>query len=788
MKRTLLIIASALIVLPQYGFNINSNYTPESLSINYSIENYQQVTNDEFPGTVSYNSEGFAQIRTTGKPSVLTRLETFQIPLGMKIADIQINATIDTVKAEYSPSTPTYIEGENVEITPIDKYSGVWPSQNAELAAIESYRGRKLGRLAIYPIQYNYDKKEIYLTKSLSINIIFDETTSILKSSATQTFKTKGLLSSILTIPTLEEDIEDVDIQPYALEAIFQNYGKNAPLYLIVTPDEFLTQANRFAEWKQKMGYSVVIESRQKTELQDPQNTYDLIKEYYEEGNLDYVLIFGGGNYIVPFQRNMNIYDRDNNLLDYYSDYAFACLDGEDDYLSDVVIGRMPANSLNEITTMVSKSIEYESNPPVEHNSFFKNALHFSEWDGKTTQDASIFIQTIETLKDCIENDAYGFEANINRKYYARTAEGANPLKYKNGTYIPNFLRPSNFNWNITATDITNEINKGVSYVLFRGHGAVDTWSYAGYKSSNAASLNNKGYYPIVFAITCQSGTFYHPTLRPNGKMSICEAFLANNNGGAAAAIGACRESWSGYNEYLMAGIFDAMFPGVISNFTVPGTTNITLTSNPNTIEIGSVLQIGQERMMSRTYNSIYGGINKYGRMNREIYNCLGDPALKIYRKTPIYLKPDVEVSENSIKLYHNNRNLVAYSPGTTGITYLAEKNNSYYELSNYSKYFRFALIGDGYEPIFFSVDDLINNQFDNSVKILSVEKEENGYIVNYSGDTDNIAVSLYDIYGNKVDTTLGEQGTARLNGNKTISIVVLYKDGILQDTRRVLP
>ncbi len=52
----------------------------------------------------------------------------------------------------------------------------------------------------------------------------------------------------------------------------------------------------------------------------------------------------------------------------------YACLNGPNDKIPDVIYGRIPAYSLEEANTIIEKSINYEKNPTGDE-AFFNNHL-----------------------------------------------------------------------------------------------------------------------------------------------------------------------------------------------------------------------------------------------------------------------------------------------------------------------------------------------------------------------------------------------------------------------------
>jgi len=113
-------------------------------------------------------------------------------------------------------------------------------------------------------------------------------------------------------------------------------------------------------QWKRKLGHEVTLTPL--SEIGASPHNYD-IKNYIQNAYLswdvppEFVILVGDvtGNYIIPsfyVDGYLTLYD--------VSDHPYTLLDGTD-YFPDIFIGRISIQSLMDLTTIISKIINYEA-------------------------------------------------------------------------------------------------------------------------------------------------------------------------------------------------------------------------------------------------------------------------------------------------------------------------------------------------------------------------------------------------------------------------------------------
>ncbi|MEA3431721.1 MAG: C25 family cysteine peptidase, partial [candidate division WOR-3 bacterium] len=142
--------------------------------------------------------------------------------------------------------------------------------------------------------------------------------------------------------------------------------------YLIITHDDFYNAILPFAEWKHKKGIwtEVVKFSDINTGAPDSADIHNYIKWAYTNWlvPLEYVLLVGDVDFLACGYRPGSGCMPDGK---YATDHCYSLIAG-DDIFSDVYVGRLPANTTVECSTMVDKLINYERNPYMTATDWYK--------------------------------------------------------------------------------------------------------------------------------------------------------------------------------------------------------------------------------------------------------------------------------------------------------------------------------------------------------------------------------------------------------------------------------
>lgn len=158
-----------------------------------------------------------------------------------------------------------------------------------------------------------------------------------------------------------------------------------------------------------------------------------------------------------------------------------------------LAVGRLPAQTVDQMATMVAKTLSYEQGD------------RSAEWRRRALLTA--------------DNDEPGFAAEA--------AEFADRLTGYTAQTIT-----IDGDGAEARTAVRQAFEAGTGFIGYFGHGSVTLWAQEKIMAADdAAKLSNREL-PIVFTVTCLSGLFEHPNIS-----SLGEALLRAENGGAVAGL-----------------------------------------------------------------------------------------------------------------------------------------------------------------------------------------------------------------------------------------------------------
>lgn len=586
--------------------------------VNYTFTNAVIQNDKQFPSTIFWKVEGFGMNQTSGEPCTLRREDSFAIPDGCSAKVEVMDSVCRYFKYELTPARLPQFESSSDDysqdnVVEIKQYEGYKPTTLVSMLGTQAYRGHGMCSVAISPMQYDHKGKTIRAYTSITYRITFVPTSTDAKIrgeelSVDDNFINNNIIGGerFISVNTRSTDVARQDVKDY----------------LIISTSTYSSAAKRFAEWKRLMGFNTHVNIRDDWTETMVKNVVD---DAYEDMPALYYLLIIGDHEDVPAKQ----------LTQYVTDFYYGCMD--DDYVQDVYCGRLSVSTLEEANIVVDKIINYERNPPT-NRSFYENALHCAYFQDNNRDNFADrrFAQTSEDVRTYVM--AKG--KSVQRVYY--TPSNVTPLfwntpSYSCGESIPEELKKPEFAWNGNFSDINNAINDGVLYVLYRGHGYDTGWAYPNYPKYRLQGLFNNNLLPIVFSMTCETGMF--------NENCFAEAFLRNNNGGCVAIYGATEKSFSGYNDVLVAGMFDAIWPTPGLSIRIPYRNDPISRAPAPTYTLGQILQQGMARVVET-----YGSTNSTTKCTKELFHCFGDPSMKIFTDPPTaFTDVSISRSENEI-------------------------------------------------------------------------------------------------------------------------------------------
>jgi hypothetical protein len=511
-------------------------------------------------------------------------------------------------------------------------------------------RGHRIVMLKVHPIQTNPVTLETKAYAQIEVRIKYSQLAQVQAIPKRLYSRAFEQLLKRTVLNYQDPKRFDLDIDNRADDG--SNKERTGCDYLILTHQTFYNAGDpnnpvvRLASWKQREGLRVRI-----VDVATIANgqTYNGIKQYlqnaYDTWNLvpSYVLLIGDAD-LIPV-RYLTKHPLHSDTLT-GTDLYYSTLDGSDLY-PDIYLGRLSVDTLAQATTVIDRILNYEQNPPINAN-FYNQILFcalFEDVDGaggngNGTEDRP-WIENVEDVRTYLLG--LGYQAD--RVYTTSSGWPGNPLaakpaNYEDGTALPAALTPptgGTFGWNGTPNDVSNDINAGRFLVTYRDHGNRTTWQANNFNNTDADNLTNGNLAPVVLDLACQNGWFDNETddaALGTGVNDEClaEHFIRNANGGAVAIMAACRDSWTGCNDFLMFGMHKAIWPNYVPNPPITGYPAIpTMDSNPLP-GMGQIMNFGKFYMCRA-----YGSSTKRD-LTMEIYHLFGDPEMPIWSTAPVRL------------------------------------------------------------------------------------------------------------------------------------------------------
>ena len=310
--------------------------------------------------------------------------------------------------------------------------------------------------------------------------------------------------------------------------------------YIIITCDDFYNEIAPLALYRQ--GQGLKVETVKLTDVYDEFN-YGISSPYaikyflnytytqWKKPAPTYVLLVGDATYDFRDDEGFGFTDYLPTFLFYNQEFGetawddwFACFDSDTDIFPEMLIGRFPAKTAQEVTNMVNKTIAYENVDLSE--SWTKNAVFVADNSG--------VFESISNTLGSVLTDKYT----------------------KLNLYLASYG-----NSNTCKQDIIQKINLGALLVNYTGHGGIQSW--AGevpdqdiFKNSDIALLNNKDKYPFVITLNCVNGYFIQPMYNE----CLAEELLRAQDKGAVGVLAPSGMSLTTHQQILAEGVYDSLF------------------------------------------------------------------------------------------------------------------------------------------------------------------------------------------------------------------------------------
>lgn len=630
------------------------------VTLQWTLDSYTVNTTEQYSSVEFAGGSGLYAVGSPNLPSQQTFIEA---PMDAQIVINIENPVVETTTVEkpIAPAQEPDVDTVGAEQVLTRNFAinreayastEAFPSQVVEVAYDGIMRGRRLILVRINPIQYVAATGELRVHKSLRANIEF-----------------RGATRSIADTDNAMDPIARALIKNYQPA---RQQSRGGAECLIITPADLQENAQQLAAWKNQKGTKAKVEVIGNNVVES--NVKDIIKANYP--SVKFVMIVGDHPRIPLSTQKASRHPMGKERLDLLgigdaavpSDLYYTCLEG-DDYYPDVYLGRIPANNKEEADVLIGKLLKYQKNPAT--GDFMKRFLLCGEFQYQYRQKNTaerLFCETAFTIWNSL-NDRYDFPAETigtgsyglgHTQYFFRTAKDENdPLRP--GTYrskirdaegpVKNCEMPAHWTKNIVSnSQATNNTldywEKGAFLVQHRDHGSYTSWGKPAVRDSDVANLTNGDKLPILFSINCLTGGM------DQSRDCFVEAALKNKNGGAAAAIGSTRVSYSWWNDRLCDGFYTCLFG---SDYDCLDTGVKLPKAHTFSKQLGVVLNFGKMYLALNYPSNPFGTKYDYTETEFYLFQCIGDPEMQIWTGNPTKMDVSTATTRNGLSVSVTN-------------------------------------------------------------------------------------------------------------------------------------
>jgi hypothetical protein len=603
-----------------------SNISNLEMEVNLSEINFSKIKTENRETYYLAQIENFAANHNISEPNIPVYRQLIEIPFGAEVKaeviilkDTVISLSDFNIDSQLYPVIAPVIKSNNakpvVEINEriynSDKFYSI---DLIEIEKMGIMRAANIARVNYSPISYNPVKNQLKIITKAKIKIEFSEF------NIAETLENKQLYQA----PSNSVVNKNL-INSGAFGSNVKSQSQYPLTYVIVADTMFRAELQDFVKWKNQQGYRVI-----EAYLQNPAvgSTTNSIKSYlqglYNNASSSnpaptHLLLVGDVAQLPAF----NSLGYGAHVTDlYYAEYT-------NDIFPEVLYGRFPASTKQELENMVEKSIYYEEYQ-MANSSYLSNAILVGGYD-----------------------NTFGPTHGNGQVNYANN----NYFNSSNNITSNTFFHPSSSN---NSNQIKALADSGAGFINYTAHGTHLGWQSPSFTVSDVANMTNLNKYPVVVSNACLTNEF---------DKSVCfgEALLRAEKKGAIAHIGASNNTYWDEDFYWSVG-----YGNIGPNQTYAGSglgyyDKLFHTHgeprNQWSVSTSEMIYAGN---LAVTQSSNY--VNYYW----EVYHVMGDPSLIPYLWEPSPITTsfnNILMGTNSLQVSTAADALVALSQNDTLIT-----------------------------------------------------------------------------------------------------------------------
>ena len=511
MKKTGLLFCLLLVnfisIAQETEITLLSN-NPSSIVLHYNFGKYTlntQLINGEV--TVYPEMINATPLLDAKAPDLSKISESITIPKGATVSYEIINELyVDIENTTVRPSKGNLYR--NVDPTKIPyEFGAVYSKDNwypkSLVTVNKEYQLKDLAGRAVwvYPFRVHPTKNilRVYQELTIKINIISEESVSL---------------------PAVNPIFNAVYKNQFSNyeSSLYESISEQGNM-LIISHADYIEEMIPFRNWKTQIG--IENEIVDVATIGDAAAIKAYVQEYYDTNSLTYLLLVGDNGQVPADQLSAG-----------YSDNSYAYVAGEDHY-PDLFVGRFSVESIQDVQTMVNRTINYELNPSLDNS--YKNAACIGSEDGTESTDPN--------------SETTGMGDNGEADWHHQMKIKADLQAY-NYSLINEFYEGGPYNGSIDAAGnppsslLFDAVNNGLGLINYTGHGSAAEFVTTGFNNSDVNNLTNSESFPFIFSVACVNGEFMNSTC-------FAEHWLRATNsdgeptGAISAIMSTINQSWN---------------------------------------------------------------------------------------------------------------------------------------------------------------------------------------------------------------------------------------------------
>jgi len=475
-------------------------------------------------GTKTYQSIDLltdAFTTEAGYPEVPCVAKVLAIPdqAGVSVEVVEIGEVRTFSGFTLPPARPSWQEGDPEPPYEMDagayRSTTMYPAEYAKIDAPVIFRDFRIARVAVYPLRYVPEKRELQAVSSITIRVTYGAGEVV----NPKTTPKRAIAPSFAALYR-----SSIFNYQSVLDREYDGLEAGRDVMLCIMPDASVSSFKPYAEWKHKSG--IYIRQTKFSDIGATATNPDIIKNHITQAYRTwqypptYVLLVGDAGQF-PY-KNITY----GGYTFAYDDY-FVEIDGND-YFPEMMIGRFTHDNDYGLQTIVNKCMNYERRPFRGSTAWYKKGI-------------------------VAANDSYA--SQLVTKRFVREIM----LTDGRFTAVDTFMNHNPCYSNLTT--LINTINDGRSFLNYRGEGWYSGWTDGcyGFQTSNVNSVNNGQKLVFFTNIGCGTANFNNGSGNCFGEQWL-ELGTPTSPRGACAFVGPTSNTHTMYNNHTDKGIYIGLF------------------------------------------------------------------------------------------------------------------------------------------------------------------------------------------------------------------------------------